>query len=90
MTPAPPPSSRSTPTESLDLLQFELGWQNHFPAATRAPGAPGPQRGAPKVCAVYRAIRPILTARLIPFIPTKWKAALRTFQSLMDGLCPAT
>jgi hypothetical protein len=42
------------------------------------------------VCAVYRAIRPILTARLIPFIPTKWKAALRTFQSLMDGLCPAT
>ncbi len=51
------------------------------------PAAPGNVLG--NVCQIYHVIRPILQGiLLIPFIPAAWKAAIKTFISLMDRLCP--
>lgn len=42
-----------------------------------------------QVCPIYRAVRPILQGLLnLPFIPERWKQAIRTFIRLMDMVCP--
>lgn len=42
-----------------------------------------------QICPTYRTIRPILVSLTqIPFIPTSWKKAIRTFIKTMDLLCP--
>jgi hypothetical protein len=42
----------------------------------------------PKVCAVYRAVRPILALLAkTPILPKKWRDAINVFISLMDGIC---
>lgn len=56
-------------------------------APTTAAATPGDVLA--RVCEIYRVIRPILQGiLLIPFIPASWKAAIRTFMTLMDTLCP--
>ena len=69
---------------NLDV--FKPGGAKHF-AAPAVAASPGDV--LTKVCGIYHVIKPILQGvLLIPFIPTKWKDAIRTFMSLMDTLCP--
>ena len=43
-----------------------------------------------RVCGIYRGIRPILQVIVnFPLIPESIKKAIRTFMSVMDGICPA-
>lgn len=42
-----------------------------------------------RICAVYKAIKPILTVVLnFPLIPASIKNAIRTFMNVMNGICP--
>jgi hypothetical protein len=69
-----------------NLAQFEAGGPRHFTAAT---AANNPAAVFPQICQIYQVIRPILQGiLLIPFIPASWKAAIKTFMTLMDALCP--
>ena len=41
-----------------------------------------------QVCSVYKIVKPILNGiLLIPFIPEKWKKALRVFTKALDSIC---
>ncbi len=43
-----------------------------------------------RICGIYRGIRPILQVIVnFPLIPESIKKAIRTFMSVMDGICPA-
>jgi hypothetical protein len=43
----------------------------------------------PNICTAYKIIRPILALILnLPFIPKKWKDALKAFMGVLDKLCP--
>ena len=43
----------------------------------------------PNVCGAYKVIRPILLLLLgTPFIPQKWKDAIKVFMGVLDALCP--
>lgn len=69
-----------------DLAQFKPGGRRHF---TASEVARAPADVIPKVCAIYRVVRPILAAILqLPLIPKKWKDSIQTFMRLMDLLCP--
>ena len=71
--------------QRLDLSQYRRGGKHHFSAAavTASPGDV-----LTKVCAIYRAIRPILALIVkVPLLPKKWRDAVSTFMSLMDSLC---
>jgi hypothetical protein len=68
--------------KQADLSAFAPGGKHHV-ASAAAPNA------LASVCQIYHVIRPILQALLlIPFIPASWKAAIKTFINLMNGLCP--
>lgn len=42
-----------------------------------------------QLCGVYKTVRPILVALSnLVIIPNKWRAALATFISVMDVICP--
>ncbi len=72
--------------KKANLKDFEPGGQHHFTAATVAANPAGV---VGQICKIYHVIRPILQGiLLIPFIPAAWKAAIKTFISLMDALCP--
>lgn len=72
--------------KKADLNAFEPGGARHVTAAA-VKAAPGDV--LQQVCQIYHVIRPILQAiLLIPFIPAAWKAAIRTFISVLDTLCP--
>ena len=43
-----------------------------------------------RVCGVYRGVRPVLQVIVnFPLIPESIKKAVRTFMTVMDGICPA-
>jgi hypothetical protein len=72
--------------EQADLSQFEKGGTHFFSteSVTSAPAAV-----LPKVCAIYKIVRPFLAlVSNVPLIPKKWRDAIKTFMGLMDGLCP--
>lgn len=72
--------------ESVDLSEFQEGGKHFFSPAsvTRAPGDV-----LQKVCGIYKVVRPFLAlVSNIPLLPKKWRDAIKTFMSLMDGLCP--
>ncbi len=72
---------------NADLSAYKDGGDKYFRGAD-IKAAPGDV--LQKVCGIYQVIRPILQGvLLIPFIPKKWKDAIRTFISLMDTLCPS-
>jgi len=72
--------------DALDLKAFAPGGKNHF---TPADIASSPGQVLSKVCAIYRAVRPILLVlENFPLIPQKFRDALKTFTDLMDKLCP--
>jgi hypothetical protein len=72
--------------KSANLAQFEQGGASHFTAAAVAAN---PADVLKRICAIYKVIRPILVVlSTFPFIPASWKAAIKTFMSLMDTLCP--
>ena len=74
--------------KKADLSKYEVGGTHHFTAAdvTAQPGGV-----LQKLCGIYHVIRPILTAiSVFPLIPASWKAAIKTFMSLMDSICPSS
>lgn len=55
--------------------------------AVSASAAAGPGQ----ICAAYKTIRPILLLIInFPFIPSKWKAAIKAFMAAMDTFCPGS
>lgn len=72
--------------KELNLKDFELGGKHHFSAAAVAAN---PASVLQSICAIYRRIRGILNAIAnFPLLPGSWRAAIKTFISLMDNLCP--
>jgi hypothetical protein len=73
---------------ALDLAPFRAGGPRQVTAAL---AQADPKETISRVCAIYRGVRPILAGlAAIPFIPGKWKEALKVFMSLMDALCPGS
>jgi hypothetical protein len=70
--------------QSADLSAFQPGGKHHLAA-----GAGSPAAAIPNLCAAYKVIRPILLAlAAFPFIPSKWKDAIKAFMGVLDALCP--
>jgi hypothetical protein len=43
----------------------------------------------PNVCGAYKTVKPILQLLLnTPFLPKKWKDAIKAFMSVLDTICP--
>ncbi|MBC7921339.1 MAG: hypothetical protein H7Z75_09655 [Ferruginibacter sp.] len=41
-----------------------------------------------KVCSVYKVVKPILSlVGNAPFLPSSWKSAVKTFNSVMSTIC---
>ncbi len=76
--------------ESASLKKTIEETENFVKAnAVSAAAAPNPAAVLAQVCRIYRVVRPFLRMILnVPFIPSAWKTALRTFMNLMDTLCP--
>ena len=71
--------------ERLNLADFRRGGRHYF---TSSAAAAAPADVMPKVCGVYRAVRPILVlVAKTPILPKKWRDAINIFVSLMDGIC---
>jgi hypothetical protein len=69
---------------NVDLTSFQKGGRNYF-----EPGATATGDILQKVRGIYKVVRPFLVrVSNLPLIPDKWKEAIKTFISLMDGLCP--
>lgn len=71
---------------SFDAKKFQPGGELHFTAAaiTANPG-----QVLQKICSLYKIIRPILVAiSAFPLLPANWRAAIKTFITLLDTLCP--
>lgn len=72
--------------EALDLNEMAPGGALHFSPAdvtTKAGDVIG------KVCGIYQKVRPFLSlASELFLVPAKWRAALKSYMALMDGLCP--
>lgn len=72
--------------KQLNLKDFEEGGKHHF-TATAVTASPG--NVLQSICSIYKRIRGILDAIAnFPLLPGTWKAAIKTFISLMDNLCP--
>ncbi|MEO6358702.1 MAG: hypothetical protein ABIU77_24420 [Ferruginibacter sp.] len=72
--------------KKLNLKDFETGGKHHFTAAVVAAN---PASVLQSVCAIYHRIKGILTAIAnFPLLPGSWRAAIKTFISLMNNLCP--
>jgi len=42
-----------------------------------------------QVCAAYKVVKPILRLLIgTPFLPAKWKTAIKIFMRFMDPICP--
>jgi hypothetical protein len=51
--------------------------------------AAGAEEIVGKVCGIYQKVRPFLEAvGNLFFVPKKWRQAILTFVSVLDGLCP--
>jgi hypothetical protein len=69
--------------QQLNLAEFEKGGKNFITAGA------GVTDVLPKLCAIYAAVRPILALiEKAPFLPKKWRDAIRTFMNLMGTICP--
>ncbi len=72
--------------ESADLSEFAPGGKKHVTASM---ATANPELVVPRICSIYRTVRPILVAlSTFPLIPPKWREALKVFISVMDQLCP--
>lgn len=69
--------------EALEVVDYN-------PQAVAESLAPGTGTAVlTKVCQVYKTVRPfILLVTSLFFIPQKWRDALRSFSTVMDGICP--
>lgn len=71
--------------QQADLDGFERGAREVTAEAVAAQ----PANVLPRICEVYRVVRPILVALSnFPLIPERWRRALKVFISWMDRLCP--
>lgn len=57
------------------------------PSAKAATG--GAAAALPNVCQAYAVVRPFLAlAAGVPFLPKKWRDAIKAFMGVMDSICP--
>ena len=74
--------------QKADLSAFKRTAGKRGAARGAAKGATA-AAAAPNICEIYKVIRPILLLVMgTPFIPAKWKDAIRAFISAMDMFCP--
>ncbi len=82
--------AKDNPTfEEVDKLiqKADLASLRAPSAAARAAADPAAIFG--QVCAAYKVIRPILALLLnTPFLPKKWKDAVKAFMKVLDAICP--
>lgn len=72
--------------ESVDLTAFATGGPK---AVTAAMASSNPELVLPRICSIYRTVRPILVVlSTFPLIPPRWREALTIFINVMDQLCP--
>jgi hypothetical protein len=72
--------------EEADFNPYQPGGDKAFTAST---ATAAPASVLQNVCGIYKIVRPILAlVSSLPILPAKWKAAIKTFMGLMDGLCP--
>lgn len=72
--------------KKLDLSDYEEGGKNHFTASAVAANPASVLRS---ICTIYNRIKGILSAIAnFPLLPGSWRAAIKTFISLMNNLCP--
>jgi len=75
-------------SNALTFEEIDQHINTHSKAAPTGAKAAG-AAAIPNVCAQYKVIRPILIAlESFPFIPQKWRDALKAFTSVMDTFCP--
>ena len=73
----------NTHIESSDIASLEKAAAKPAAASLTAGAIPG------QVCAAYKVVKPILLLLLgTPFLPAKWKAAIKVFMSFMNAICP--
>jgi len=70
--------------KKLAVVDYQPGGKAHFTAVEAQANAAAV---LPKICPVYKAIRPILVALSGFPIPTTWQGVIKTFIALMDALC---
>lgn len=72
--------------DALDLNTMAPGGDLHF---TPADVLSKPAVVISKICGIYHKVRPFLSlASELFLIPAKWRAALKSYMSLMDQVCP--
>lgn len=72
--------------QSADLSAFQPGGKH---AMTAASATANPAAAIPNICGAYKVVRPILQLiSSVPFIPQKWRDALKAFMGVLDMLCP--
>jgi hypothetical protein len=71
---------------AVDLSGYQPGGKSHLTAASVQAN---PAAALPKICPIYKAVKPILKVLVgLPFIPPAWRTVITTFIGLMDALCP--
>jgi len=69
--------------QSADLSAFQPGGKHAATTSATAAALPG------NVCAAYHIVKPILILlENTPFIPKKWKDAIKAFVGVLDAICP--
>lgn len=72
--------------KKADLTAFAKGGKYYLSSSRAIQLRPSDIPG--KICPIYQVIKPVLEALLnIPFIPTKWKVALKIFMRVLDKIC---
>lgn len=85
VSPAPTFEEVDKHIQAADLSAFQAGGKHHLAAGA----ATAPAAAIPSVCGAYKVIRPILNLLLnTPFIPQRWKDAIKVFMGVLDSLCP--
>jgi hypothetical protein len=78
--------------EDIDKLMQKTDIAGLEKQATAFKGAVGTATAAEvlaQICPIYRTVRPILVALTqIPFIPAKWKKAIKALIKVLDKICP--
>jgi hypothetical protein len=70
--------------QKADLSAFEPGGEHYVSREAKLTAAAIPGQ----ICPIYQIIRPILAMILgLPFVPKKWKDALKIFMTAMDMIC---
>jgi hypothetical protein len=69
--------------QAADLTAVQPGGKHHPAAGVTGAAA------LPSICPAYKIVRPILVlVTNTPFIPQKWRDAVKAFIGVLDVICP--